>query len=335
MSTEQLPDINSPFNACMYRDGCRAEHAQRVTLQHHAVDQAQRIADLEAERDMLKRIVGAYSPQKELFAALTQAKESGRKARQERDELARGHRSQHDADSTELRRVCADRDAARKERDELRAQISACKPHLRERLDGMLESPASMLALREAEVLGLLGRLSAAQIQVDELRAKLAEIEGQECLTVEAGEWRTMSIDKSIGELIAAASGSGEGLVSVENVTLAQLRLRDLIATVIADARREGAEQMRAEAAKIARALPLYYGSGDDGADESLAQEIEDLPLPTGPRQAVRLTDGQITALVDGYGWTVAEALIEDIPEMAREIETAVLAANGIGGEND
>ena len=87
MTTEQLPDINSPFNACMYRDGC----AQRLTLQHHAADQAQRIAELEVERD----------------------------------ELALRHRSQHDADSTELRRVCAARDAARKERDELRAQIDA------------------------------------------------------------------------------------------------------------------------------------------------------------------------------------------------------------------
>ena len=62
--------------------------------------------------------------------------------------------------------------------------------------------------------------------------------------------------------------------------------LREMIAAAIADARREGAEQMRAEAAKIARALPLYYGSGDDGADESLAQAIEDLPPPTGPRRA-------------------------------------------------
>ena len=66
------------------------EHAQRITLQHHACDQAQRIAELEAERD----------------------------------ELALKHRSQHDADSAELRRVCAARDAARKERDELRARLA-------------------------------------------------------------------------------------------------------------------------------------------------------------------------------------------------------------------
>lgn len=46
--------IDSPFNACMYRDGCRVEHAQRLMLQHHAADMAQRVADLEAERDELR-----------------------------------------------------------------------------------------------------------------------------------------------------------------------------------------------------------------------------------------------------------------------------------------
>lgn len=42
----------------------------------------------------------------------------------ERDKLSRGYRSQHDADSAELRRLCADRDAARKERDKLRARLT-------------------------------------------------------------------------------------------------------------------------------------------------------------------------------------------------------------------
>ena len=79
------------------------------------------------------------------------------------------------------------------------------------------------------------------------------------------------------------ARPSGMRKIIVDNETKG---VRDLIATALADARREGAEQMRAEAAKIARALPLYYGSGDDGAEESLAQAIEDLPPPTGPRRA-------------------------------------------------
>lgn len=60
----------------------------------------------------------------------------------------------------------------------------------------------------------------------------------------------------------------------------------------------------RDEAANIASALPRYYGSGDDGAGESLAQAIEDLHLPTGSRQAVvRLTDDQFDVMADFGGW--------------------------------
>lgn len=55
------------------------------------------------------------------------------------------------------------------------------------------------------------------------------------------------------------------------------------------------------------------------------------LPLPTGPRQAVLLTDEQIERAVDGHGWTVSELQVEDIPGMARDIEAAVLAANNLG----
>ena len=63
MSTEQLPEgLKLAVNALEWHaesrdeykveiDAMRAEHAQRVTLQHHACDQAQRIAELEAERD--------------------------------------------------------------------------------------------------------------------------------------------------------------------------------------------------------------------------------------------------------------------------------------------
>lgn len=58
------------------------------------------------------------------------------------------------------------------ELEQIREQIDACTPHLRERLDGTLESPADMLVMREREVLGLLGRLSESQMRGDELRAK-------------------------------------------------------------------------------------------------------------------------------------------------------------------
>ena len=48
---------------------------------------AQRAADLEAERNEWRRIASAYSPAKELAASLKQAKASGDAARKERDEL--------------------------------------------------------------------------------------------------------------------------------------------------------------------------------------------------------------------------------------------------------
>ena len=47
----------------------RAEHAQRLTLQHHACDQAQRIADLETRRDTLKRLHDAAADERDELRA--------------------------------------------------------------------------------------------------------------------------------------------------------------------------------------------------------------------------------------------------------------------------
>ena len=135
-----------------------------------------------------------------------------------------------------------------------------------------------------------------------------------------------------INEIMGAVGRHGDDCIRDADAASESFdELREMIAAALADARREGAEAMRAKAAKLARALPLYYGSGDDGADESLAQAIDDLPLPTGERQAVLLTDEQIERAVDGHGWTVSELQVEDIPGMARDIEAAVLAANNLG----
>jgi hypothetical protein len=64
MSTEELPEgLQLARDACSIltqpdasnaRSAIRNEHAQRVTLQHNAADLAQRVADLEAERDELR-----------------------------------------------------------------------------------------------------------------------------------------------------------------------------------------------------------------------------------------------------------------------------------------
>ena len=104
--------------------------------------------------------------------------------------------------------------------------------------------------------------------------------------------------------------------------------LREMIAAALADARRDGAEQMRAAVESALDDLPLpdgFFVSDIMGA-------INDaMPLPTGERQAVLLTDEQIERAVDGHGWTVSELQVEDIPGMARDIEAAVLAANNLG----
>ena len=99
-----------------------------------------------------------------------------------------------------------------------------------------------------------------------------------------------------------------------------------MIAAALADARREGAEEMRGAAGDAAQRAA---GRGLSASAVHLC--IRALPLPTGPRQSVLLTDEQIERAVDGHGWTVSELQVEDIPGMARDIEAAVLAANNLG----
>ena len=133
----------------------------------------------------------------------------------------------------------------------------------------------------------------------------------------------------NIGEIMEfAQSYSDSQQHTSEARNIARAELRHLIAAALADARREGAEQMRAAVESALDDLPLpdgFFVSDIMGA-------INDaLPLPTGERQAVLLTDEQIERAVDGHGWTVSELQVEDIPGMARDIEAAVLAANNLG----
>ena len=74
-------------------------------------------------------------------------------------------------------------------------------------------------------------------------------------------------------------------------------------------------------------ALPLPAGTVNVVMD----REHGGLTFAPAKRQAVLLTDEQIERAVDGHGWTVSELQVEDIPGMARDIEAAVLAANGLG----
>jgi hypothetical protein len=87
MTTEQLPDglqlaveiiestLAGPNARARARSAIRAEHAQRLTLQHHAADQAQRITDLERLNSMHKAAWLAYQPLGDYMQALSTAGE--------------------------------------------------------------------------------------------------------------------------------------------------------------------------------------------------------------------------------------------------------------------
>lgn len=99
--------------------------------------------------------------------------------------------------------------------------------------------------------------------------------------------------------------------------------LRELIASAIAGAKREGAEQIREEAADYA----ICDGRG------SLAECIRAIPLPTGPRQAVLLTDEQIEhgrKQVFSTENPFCPCDAKTMRKAARWAESASLAANGL-----
>jgi hypothetical protein len=97
-------------------------------------------------------------------------------------------------------------------------------------------------------------------------------------------------------------------------------QVRDLIAAAIADARSEGAT----EAQK--RIFPCCGGSDESPAEHTM--DCETRALPTGPRQAVRLTKDEVRRIGD------ATMYAGNIYARVRAIETAVLAANGLGDGN-
>ena len=109
--------------------------------------------------------------------------------------------------------------------------------------------------------------------------------------------------------------------------------LRELIAAALADARREGAEAMRAKAAQGWDGC-MYNAPGET---LDIGTDIRALPPPESTVEVVMdrehggLTFAPAKRAVDGHGWTVSELQVEDIPGMARDIEAAVLAANNLG----
>lgn len=132
------------------------------------------------------------------------------------------------------------------------------------------------------------------------------------------------SIDEIMSQAQEFASGWSivggrfDGGDALEIATESKAMLRNMIAAALADARREGAEQMREACTAAVARYPLPW----------VVHEIDALPMPTGPRQAVRLTDAEVKQVGD------ATLYAGGIYDRVRAIEAAVLAANGIGGGN-
>ena len=119
---EQLPDGLQLAVNTMLALGCgessdaiRAEHQQRVTLQHNAADLAQRIAELEAERANTAAHVASI------------ARQLGDDALQVDDIAVRVLRlvAEHDTAKSDERHIYASYVSASSERDALRAKLAA------------------------------------------------------------------------------------------------------------------------------------------------------------------------------------------------------------------
>lgn len=347
------------------------EHAQRLTLQHHASDQAQRIAELERHAANLvseseakiPAMQAAFEERLTLDRAnrLLVAKNAELEA--ERNELIdqrdRGD-AQNDMLLAELRQVNTERDELRKEIDcaEEAADVAACSL-VREDSDGY-ECVSSYIRAVTQQLVK----------ERDELRARLAVIEAQEPVAIsKAGnlfwagnpqDWRGVDcslfarpgpaqavpdadgarfrwlcedhsdretrercrslIDRlpvmsysdavmSIDEIMAAIGRHGDDCIRDADAASESFEaLREMIAAALADARREGAEAMRSECL--------------------VSAAIRALPLPTGPREPVRLTDEQILELEAGCGhgrlhWDTRLSIV-------RAAERAVLTANNL-----
>jgi hypothetical protein len=105
-----------------------------------------------------------------------------------------------------------------------------------------------------------------------------------------------------------------------------------MISAVIADAEERGAKQMREAVESALDDLPLPDGFF---VSDIMCAINDALPLPTGPRQAVRRAEDKFDAIRisekspwwSGDHWCCEDA---DWYPLLRAIETAVLAANGL-----
>lgn len=118
--------------------------------------------------------------------------------------------------------------------------------------------------------------------------------------------------------------------------------LRELIAAALADAERRGAEAMREAADQLRADADEIFPPSDRGRQapvevrdvvEWYSESIRALPLPTGPRQAVLLTDKQIEngrKQVFSTDNPFCPCDAKTMRKAARWAEAAALAANNL-----
>ena len=149
----------------------------------------------------------------------------------------------------------------------------------------------------------------------------------------------------TIDEIMGAIGRHGDDCIRDADAASASFEgLRKMIAAAPAEARREGAEAMREAAAWLCKQKAEREGAKameveDDEPDmvDSLKatawdfmvmeSKIRALPLPTGPRQVVLLTDEQIDGLI-GRHWGDTGVAVQSVADFAARVQAAVIAAN-------
>lgn len=145
----------------------------------------------------------------------------------------------------------------------------------------------------------------------------------------------------TIDEIMGAIGRHGDDCIRDADAASASFEgLRDLIAAALADAEREGAEAMREAAGDAAQRAA---GKGLSASAVHLC--VRALPLPTGERKAVLLTDEHLAAvlceiqpgdeLAAGFSflsWQSGRPDAASALDEARLVQAAVLAANGLEG---
>lgn len=127
-------------------------------------------------------------------------------------------------------------------------------------------------------------------------------------------------------QIVSAGIELGEQIAgNVSNWRSQEQTMRDMIAAALADARRDGAEQMREAAGDAAQRAA---GRGMSASAVHLC--IRTLPLPAGERQAVMLTDDDVRKIAHDTGCFGGEFDITgaQTDKLSRAIEAASLAAN-------